>query len=347
MMSQPERREGEAMQDRNARIARSLWRGVIALVAAALAASAAASARAATPEKPTQKATPKTTQKSYATPEAAADALAAAISAQGNAALLEVLGPKAKPIIDSGDTVADANARERFEKAWTEAHAIETEGDAKATLDVGSDRWPFPVPIVKEPSGWRFDTDAGDDEILARRIGRNERSAIQVCLAYVDAQREYYEADPDKDGLLHYASRIASTQGKRDGLYWPTKEGEPESPLGPEFAAAKQEGYAPGKGAPYHGYRYRILTSQGPHAKGGAYDYVARKQLFGGFALVAWPATWGSSGVMTFLVNQDGVVFEKDLGPDTAKAVAKIKSFDPDPSWKAVPESETAPDDVM
>ena len=315
----------------------------IALGAAAIALGGALPARA---KEAAQKPRP-APQKHYPTPEAAADALAAAIAAQGNAALLEVLGPKAKPIIDSGDPVADANARKRFEEAWAAAHAIQAEGDAKATLDVGSDRWPFPVPIVKEASGWRFDTDAGDDEILARRIGRNERSAIQVCLAYVDAQREYYEADPDKDGLLHYASRIASTPGRRDGLYWPTKEGEPPSPLGPEFAAAKQEGYAPGKGEPYHGYRYRILTSQGPHAKGGAYDYVAKKELFGGFALVAWPATWGTSGVMTFLVNQDGVVFEKDLGPDTAKAVAKIKSFDPDPSWKAVPESDTAPDDEM
>ena len=338
---------------RKARFVGALRRCGIALAAAAFAASASAPARAADTQKPAQKTTqktaqkaaPKATQKTYATPEAAADALAAAISAEGNAALLEVLGPKAKPIVDSGDPVADANARKRFEEAWAQAHAIETEGDAKATLDVGSDRWPFPVPIVKEPSGWRFDTDAGDDEILARRIGRNERGAIQACLAYVDAQDDYYRMDPDKDGLLHYASRIASTPGKRDGLYYPTKEGEPESPLGPLFVGAKQEGYAPGKGEPYHGYRYRILTSQGPHAKGGAYDYVARKQLFGGFALVAWPATWGSSGVMTFLVNQDGVVFEKDLGPDTAKAVAKIKSFDPDPSWKAVPESDTAPDD--
>jgi hypothetical protein len=328
----PQSAGGGSMRNRNASMAGSGRRLAVGLAAAAvLAASANRPLLAA-----------ETAQKHFASPEAAADALAAAVAAKGNASLLEILGPKGKPIVDSGDPVADANARERFEQAWAEAHAIEKSGEARATLDVGSDRWPFPVPIVKEKSGWRFDTDAGDDEILARRIGRNERSAIQACLAYVDAQREYYVGDPDGDSLLQYARRFASTPGKHDGLYWETKEGEPPSPLGSVFAGARTEGYSlgSGKGEPYHGYHYRILTSQGSHAKGGAYDYLVGDALFGGFAMVAWPASWGASGVMTFLVNHDGVVFEKDLGPDTEKAVGAIQRFDPDPTWKAVPDDE-------
>ena len=322
------------MRERNSSRAAGLLRLAAGLALAAVAAPGAASAAPAKPAKPAQE--------HFATAEAAADALAAAIAAPGNAPLLAILGPKAKPIVDSGDAVADANARKRFGEGWAAFHVVNMEGDSRAVLDIGDDRWPFPIPIVKEAAGWRFDTDAGDDEILARRIGRNERSAMQACLAYVDAQQDYYRMDPDKDGLLHYANRVASTPGKRDGLYYETKEGEAESPLGPLFAAAKGEGYKPGstKGIPYHGYRYRILTSQGPHAKGGAYDYVAKGQLVGGFALVAWPATWGVSGVMTFLVNHEGVIYEKDLGPDTDKAVAKIKRFDPDDSWKIVPADE-------
>jgi len=323
------------MRERNSSRAAGLLRLAAGLALAAVAGPGAVSPASAKTAAPAQQ--------HFATPEAAADALAAAIAAPGNAPLLAILGPKGKPIIDSGDAVADANARKRFGEGWAAFHVVNMEGDARAVLDIGDDRWPFPIPIVKEAAGWRFDTDAGDDEILARRIGRNERSAMQACLAYVDAQHDYYRMDPDKDGLLHYANRFGSAQGKRDGLYYATKEGEEESPLGPLFAQAKGEGYQLGSdkgGVPYHGYRYRILTSQGPHAKGGAYDYVAKGQLVGGFALVAWPATWGSSGVMTFLVNHDGVIYEKDLGPHTAEAVAKIKRFDPDESWKVVPEDE-------
>ena len=318
------------MRDRNASIAVGLHRLAVGLaVAAAVAAGGSRPLFAA-----------ETRQKHFATPEAAADALAAAVAAKGNAALIEILGPKGKPIVDSGDPVADASARERFEQAYAESHSIEKSGEEHATLDVGGDRWPFPVPMLKEAAGWRFDTDAGDHEILARRIGRNELATIQTCLAYVDAQREYYLLDPDGDSLLQSARRFASKPGKHDGLSWETKEGEPPSPLGPVFAGAKKEGYAlgSGKGEPYHGYHYRILTSQGSHAKGGAYDYLVGDALFGGFAMVAWPASWGASGVMTFLVNHDGVVFEKDLGPDTEKTAAAIQRFDPDPTWKAVPD---------
>jgi hypothetical protein len=183
----------------------------------------------------------------------------------------------------------------------------------------------------------RFDTEAGKEELIDRRIGRNELAAIQVCLAYVDAQREYYSLNPEKDSLNHYADRIASTEGKHDGLFWKTQPGETPSPLGPLVARAKSEGYAgEGTGPAYHGYRYKILTSQGPDAPGGAYDYVVpgRKKMIGGFGLVAYPARYGWSGVMSFIVNHDGVVYEKDLGPQTDADIRKMTAFNPDSSWK-------------
>lgn len=204
-------------------------------------------------------------------------------------------------------------------------------------LSIGKDAWPFPVPLVKDAAGWRFDAKAGRDEILNRRIGRNELSVIQVLQAYVDAQREYYLRNPQNDRLLQYAQRIASTPGKRDGLYFPTKAGEKASPLGPLVVSARAAGYKKGEGGKpvaYHGYHYRILRGQGPDAKGGAYDYVANGRMIGGFGLIAWPASYENSGVMTFIVSHDGVVYEKDLGPDTAAAVQKITRFNPDKSWK-------------
>jgi hypothetical protein len=189
---------------------------------------------------------------------------------------------------------------------------------------------------VKEAAGWRFDTAAGKDEILNRRIGSNELSTIQSLLAYVDAQRDYYRLNPQKDKLQGYAQKLVSTKGKRDGLYYPTKTGEPLSPLGPLFDVAKAEGYggSDAKATAYHGYHYRILKGQGADAPGGAYDYMAKGKMIGGFALIAWPATYRNSGVMTFMVNHDGVVFEKDLGPNTAGVVGKINRFNPDSSWK-------------
>jgi hypothetical protein len=209
---------------------------------------------------------------------------------------------------------------------------IEKSGEDKAVLAIGKDGWPFPIPLVKEGEGWRFDTAAGKEEILNRRIGANELNAMQAMLAYGDAQREYYLLNPRKDKLLQYAQRIVSSEGKRDGLYYPTKAGEPRSPLGPLFARRLAEGYAEGDG--YHGYRYKILKAQGPDAKGGAYNYVAQGRMIGGYALVAWPASYGNSGVMTFLVNHEGVVYEKDLGPGTAEAAAKLTRYNPDQTWK-------------
>jgi len=303
-----------------------LRRMMFAILAAAILSTAAPDALAA-----------ERVQKTFVSPEEAVKAL---VAAAGDAkAVLAVLGPEAKALINSGDAAADKVARERFLQAYTEANKLMRSGDDMALLVVGKDEWTFPIPIVKVAAGWRFDTKEGREEILNRRIGRNELSAIKAVQAYADAQREYYLRNPQGDKLLHYAQKIVSAQGKRDGLYFPTKAGERPSPLGPMFESARAKGYEKGKDAagkpvPYHGYRYRILRSQGPNAAGGAYDYIAQGKMIGGFALIAWPAIYGNSGVMTFLVNHDGVVYEKDLGPDTAQAAQKITRFNPDGSWK-------------
>jgi hypothetical protein len=214
------------------------------------------------------------------------------------------------------------------------------ESDTKVVLDVGKDSWPMPIPLVKNSAGWHFDTKAGQQEILNRRIGRNELSTIQVSLAIVDAEREYWQRNPESSSLPHYARRIGSTPGNRDGLYWQTTGDETPSPLGELVAEAQREGYSRrgsgGQRTPYHGYYYRILTAQGPSAPGGAYDYLVRGQLIGGFALVAYPATWGVSGVMTFIVNHEGVVYQKNLGPNTAAIASAMKTFNPDSTWTKV-----------
>ena len=279
----------------------------------------------------------------FTSPEEAVSALVTAAKASDEKTMLAILGPSAKPLVASGDPVADREGMERFVARYEESHQITHPSDTQAVLEVGKKAWPFPIPLVKDEAGWRFDTAAGQEEMLNRRIGNNELSAIQACLAYVDAQREYYTRDPDGDALLHYARHLQSTQGKRDGLYWPTASDEPESPLGPFFAQARAEGYAMGKPSPYHGYLFRVLEEQGPHAEGGAYSYLAKGKLMGGFAMVAYPAKYGASGIMTFLVNHDGVVFEKDLGPRTAELARKMKRFDPDPSWTRVSAAESTP----
>jgi Protein of unknown function (DUF2950) len=203
-------------------------------------------------------------------------------------------------------------------------------------LIIGRDDFPFPIPLVPEGPKWRFDTAAGEDELLRRTIGRNELAAVQVCLAYADAQREYYAEYRDSSGVLQYAQRLGSTTGKRDGLYWPTKAGEPRSPLGERVATARADGTGSGRPVPFNGYLYRILTAQGSGAPGGAYGYVANGKMIGGFALVAVPAVWGASGVMTFLVSHEGVVYEKNLGPKTAEIARQMKTFNPDQSWRRV-----------
>jgi len=276
----------------------------------------------------------------FETPDAAAMTLIEAAAAEGHDALLEVLGSDLEELV-SGDPVADAADRQRFVELAQEEADLEDETDASAILVVGPEDWPFPIPLAKDDRGWYFDTQAGIEEILDRRIGLNELHAIATARAFVDAQMEYKATDPDGDGVRAYAARLWSTEGKRDGLYWPTKEGEPESPMGPEVAEAVGEGYEtrqPGEGPrrPYHGYYFKILTAQGVKAPGGAKSYLKDGQLTEGVALLAWPATYGNSGIMSFQVNQRGMVYESDMGEETASAAAAIDAYNPDEGWEPV-----------
>jgi len=280
------------------------------------------------------------TARRFATPEEATEALVGAVRSESVKAMLDILGPDARPLVSTADQAKDRAKREGFLKDFDEAHRLEMKGDDKAILFVGKDDWPMPIPIVRSKGKWYFDTRAGKDEILNRRIGENELSVIQTCLAYVDAQREYYRQPHDRSGVLEYAQKIKSTPGLRDGLYWDSAPNTPESPLGPLAARASTQGYRRrGAGAgpsPYHGYYFRILTSQGPDAPGGAYDYIANGHMIGGFALVAFPAEYGVTGVMSFIVNQDGVVYQKNLGPKTATLGRDMKTFNPDSTWTKV-----------
>lgn len=274
---------------------------------------------------------------SFDSPEAAAQALVAAARTSQTPNLLAVLGQDAEPLVDSGDPVQDDNALQKFVSEFDAVHAFEEDGDDRNVLVVGADRWPFPFPIVRSGNTWRFDSTAGAEEIVNRRVGANELATIQSCLAFVDAQREYYSRNPEGAPLLHYAHRLLSETGKKNGLYWPTSGDEPQSPLGEGFAKARSEGYLKGEhpgDSAYHGYLFTLLTSQGPHATGGAYDYMTHGELLGGFALLAVPAEYGNSGVMTFIVSHDGIVYSRDLGPKTSELAAAIKSFDPDSGWK-------------
>lgn len=274
-------------------------------------------------------------QQSYKTPEDAAAALAAAVKS-GPGDILKVLGRAAEDIVSSGDEVADNDIRQRFTSMFEAKHGIKAEGNKTATLILGPDDFPFPIPLVNTKTGWAFDTDEGRIEVLRRRIGRNELDAIQTALAYVDAQNEY--ADKDRgEGAGVYAQRFLSTPGKKDGLFW--RDDSDPSPLGALVAEASAEGYKQGTGegpAPYHGYYFRILKGQGSDAPGGALNYVVKGKMIGGFGLIAWPAEYGNSGVMTFLVNHAGTVYQKDLGNRTAVIAERTTLFDPDQTWKKV-----------
>jgi Protein of unknown function (DUF2950) len=273
-------------------------------------------------------------QQSFATPEDAAAALAAAVKS-GPSDILKVLGKAADDIVSSGDEVADADTRQRFTSMYDTKHSVKTEGNKKATLMLGPDDFPFPIPLVNTRTGWEFDTDEGRIEVLYRRIGRNELDAIQTALAYVDAQNEY--ADKDRgEGVGVYAQRIVSTPGKKDGLFW--RDDSDPSPLGALAAEASAEGYKAGGAGPtpYHGYYFRILKGQGSDAPGGALNYVAKGKMIGGFGLIAWPAEYGNSGVMTFLVNHGGTVYQKDMGTRTEFIAERTALFDPDQTWKKV-----------
>jgi hypothetical protein len=272
----------------------------------------------------------------FATPDAAAQALIEAAAAEGPEALLTVLGPDLADLV-SGDPVADAADRRWFVENARLSAQIEDETPDSAWLVIGPEDWPFPIPLFKDEQGWYFDTAAGADEILNRRIGRNELFTLATLRAIVEAQREYAAADPQGAGKPAYARFILSSPGQRDGLYWPTQPGEPQSPLGPAIAEAAAMGYdiTPSREGPrpFHGYFYQILTAQGDQAPGGAQNYLEADRLTGGFGLLAWPASYGESGIMTFQVNQRGLVYERDLGEDTAALAPAIEAYDPGEGW--------------
>jgi hypothetical protein len=274
-------------------------------------------------------------QKAFASPQEAMQALVKALQAGDKESLLAILGPDSEQIISSGDPVADKTDRDRFLKVYGEKADFVAEGNDRVEVILGNDNWPVPVPLVKGPQGWFFDTAAGKEEILNRRVGRNELDTIQVCEGYVEAQREYASADRQQDGIMQYAQKIMSDPGQRNGLYWEAAPGEVPSPAGPFMARAAAEGYQKSeKPIPYHGYYYRILKAQGAKAPGGAYNYVIHGHMVAGFALVAWPAEYGVSGIMTFVVNSNGIVYEKDLGPKTAKIAEAMTRYNPDETWK-------------
>jgi hypothetical protein len=274
----------------------------------------------------------------FETPEAAVEALVGALRADDRTALLRILGPDSEEIIDSGDSLADKADQAEFLAMYDTANSLQATGDTVRTLIIGEDDWPFAVPVVQTDGRWRLDGSAGVDEIIYRRIGGNELGAIAVCRGFVDAQREYAAESRDGDPAGIYAFKLISDEGLRNGLYWPTEEGELPSPAGPFVAAAAAEGYHRSEQRqPYHGYYYRMLYQQGESAAGGARDYFKDGALTEGFALLAWPAEYGVSGVMSFMVNQDGIVYQRDLGEDTDAVADRIESFDPG-QWQAVPE---------
>jgi hypothetical protein len=275
-------------------------------------------------------------QKVFGSPEEAMKVLVETAQSGERKDVLAVLGPEGEDIISSGDEVADKNTHEKFVKSYREKVDFVKEKEDRVSVIMGNDNWPFPIPIVKKGEGWVFDTKAGREEVLNRRIGRNELDTIRVCLGYVEAQQEYASTDREQDGIIQYAQKFASDPYRRNGLYWEPAEGEIPSPIGPFAVRAAAEGYrrAGDKPTPYHGYYYKILKGQGKSAPGGAFSYVINGHMVAGFALVAWPAEYGVSGVMTFIVNQNGTVYEKDLGPKTEGIVKTMTLYNPDRTWR-------------
>ena len=286
----------------------------------------------------------KGTQKTFASPEDAVKALVDALKINDTKELRAIFGPGSESLVSSGDRVRDKAGSERFIKLFEEKNSLEKQGDETAILHVGSDDFPFPIPVVKKGSTWQFDTKAGKEEVINRRIGRNELNVIDSLHAFVDAQREYASKDRDGDGTMAFAQRFWSSKGKHDGLYWEAKEGEGDSPLGPFVAKASAMGYGTKgtieKPLPFQGYYFKILKAQGKNATGGAYDYVAKGNMLLGFAFLAYPANYGSSGIMSFIVNQEGVVYQKDLGKNTANVAKAMKKYDPDKTWTKVEETK-------
>jgi hypothetical protein len=285
-------------------------------------------------------------QKSFATPEQAVQAAVQAAAADDAAALTAIFGPDSKDMISTGDSVQDKKARANFVKLAGEKTAVSVDpaDPHRATFTIGPNDWPSPIPLVEKSGKWTFDSKEGAEELLRRLIGSNELNTIALLRGYDEAQMEYALADPDKTGVHQYAQRIISTPGKRDGLYWKGEDGGPESPIGKAVADAIAEGYSR-KTEPYHGYFFRVLKGQGPAAPLGEVDYVINGHMIGGFALVAWPAKYRATGVMTFLVSNDGIVYQKDLGPDTAKIAAAMTRYNPDEGWVATEDEESDSDD--
>ena len=278
-------------------------------------------------------------EKTFSSPGEAVLALYNAAKASDDATILTIFGSSANDIVHTGDAVADKNMVAGFVTRYDQMHRVVLEPDGNATLYIGADNWPLPIPIAKNASGaWYFDTEAGKNEILYRRVGRNENDAIDILHALVEAQMDYASQMHDGSTTKQYAMKFISDEGKQNGLYWKTADNQDTSPIGPLLVSAAGEGYAmkQGQAAPYHGYYYRILTKQGAAAKGGAKDYVVNGQLTKGFAFVAYPAEYQNSGVMTFVVNQDGVVYEKDLGADTGKIASAMTDYNPDKTWSKV-----------
>jgi hypothetical protein len=277
-------------------------------------------------------------QKTFATPGDAVVALVDAAKANNTNELRALFGADGEKVLASGDPVMDQRSREVFLVAYAEHAGLMTASETRRILYIGNEDWPFPIPLVKGNQGWRFDTAAGVQEIQFRRIGRNELTTIRVCQVYVEAQQEYSASAHDGKSVGLYAQKISSTLGKHDGLYWKSEDPEQLSPLGEFVAEAASEGYRPTEGqpTPYHGYFFRILTGEGESAERGAHSYIVNREMRNGFALIAHPAVYGSSGVMSFIVNQDGLVYQKDLGPQTAKIAAEITRFNPDSGWKKI-----------
>ncbi len=275
----------------------------------------------------------------FGTPEEAVNALNQAVNATNRAALGALFGPALSQLVNP-DEVQGAKELADFAAALNATNRLVRDSETQMTLEVGTNAWPFPIPLLKTAAGWQFDTAAGLQELLDRRVGGNELAVLRVLREYVEAQREYASRDRDGDDVLEYAQKFVSSPGRMDGLYWPTELNGEISPLGPLFAYAQGEGYAldvPAKDAtpqPFHGYLYKILTRQGKHAPGGKYDYVINGNMIGGFALVAWPAEYGGSGVMTFIVNQQGRVYQQDLGRNTSKIARKMKEYDCGSAWQ-------------
>ena len=282
-------------------------------------------------------------QRNFASAEDAAKAFVAALRDNNKTDLRAILGPEADRVVDSGDRYADQELHQRFVALYEEKHAIDEKVPGRAELNVGANDWPLPIPLVESNGRWMFDTNAGAQTIVDRRIGRNELSAIRTLLACADAQHDYFQRAKQANGSGVYATRLVSTPGRHDGLYWPVAEGETESPLGPLIDAAQDAGYPGqligGKPSPYEGYYFRILKGQSSNGDGGTKSYMQSGRMTGGFALLAWPAVFGSSGIMTFIVGPDGDVYQKDLGAKTGRIAAEMTTFDPDLTWSRVEET--------